>query len=61
MSNLLFVIWMLLYPVIARLSDYLVFLSNNSQVKEYSTETRGIAAIVEVFIWIYVGFLLYKK
>lgn len=57
MKNLPFVLWMLLYPLIVALSEYLCYLATN--IRHTDTTLRGLTGITEIIIWFYVGYKLY--
>ena len=58
MKNLVFVIWMLGYPLVISIGDYL---SSFSPKENYSQPVIILAALTVVIIWGYVGWLLYEK
>ena len=53
MKNIAFVLWMLFYPLIVELVNYLQF--------QISIEISEQLGFVNVIIWIFVGFLLFEK
>lgn len=57
MKNLPFVLWMLLYPLIITLSEYLCYLATN--IRYTDTTLRGLTGLTELIIWFYVGYKLY--
>ena len=57
MRNLPFVFWVIVYPVSWRFGDYLLFLEG----KKYSLVIETIATLINLTIWIYVGYLTYEK
>ena len=57
MRNLIFVIWMILFPITSSIQGHLNFL----QGKTYSVAVEGIVAIFFLVVWFYVGKLLYEK
>lgn len=61
MRNIMFVIWMLLFPLLNSLGEYFSFLANGSVVKQFDKDIVGQAALVEVVIWFGIGALLYER
>jgi hypothetical protein len=57
MENLDFVLWMIFYPLSTSISDYISHLKKPNKVYEESTEI--IYSWFCVFLWFYVGYLLY--
>lgn len=57
MKNLPFVLWMVLYPAVCSLADYLAFLVGD----RFSDGAKAFSALVNLVIWIYVGYKLYEK
>ena len=57
MRNLVFVIWVLGWPVGGAVSEYLGYLRG----KRYSEGVEAFNAIICIIIWILIGFLLYEK
>ena len=57
MKNLPFVLWMLGFPVLWSMSDYLAFL----QGKTYPDVVVGIGGAIMLAIWTFVGSKLYEK
>jgi hypothetical protein len=57
MENLDFVLWMIFYPLSTIISDYISHLKKPNKVYEESTEI--IYSLFCVFLWFYVGYLLY--
>ena len=55
MEKIPYVLWMLGWPLVSSLSDYLSHL----QGRRFSYSTIGFATILSLVIWIYVGSLLY--
>ena len=52
-----FLIWALLYPLTCSLNTYIL----RYLIKEkYTDSQKGMAALIELFIWAFVGFLLWK-
>lgn len=58
MKNMAFVIWMLLYPLIETVCNYIDYLKN---AEKYSADVIVIGAIVNIVVWILVGKILYEK
>lgn len=58
MKNLAFVLWMLGWPIVVNINEYLYYLTTN---KVYSDETEFVSAIINLIIWIGIGVRLYEK
>ncbi len=56
MRNLVFVIWMLGFPLVTALVDRF----RSPLTVKLSTEEEVISALIELFIWGYVGYILYE-
>lgn len=56
MTNLMFTLWMLLFPVTAAVSSYVY---EGKLRRPYTPEHRRLAAFFEVVTWLAVGYLLY--
>lgn len=63
MKNLPFVIWMLCFLPIMQLEDHISVQTKilRNIPTEVSKDALGATAIVTVFIWVIVGFLLYER
>lgn len=57
MKNLVFVIWMLGYPIVCRIGQYIDYLCNRT----YSDSALIFAEIIQGIIWIIIGILLYER
>ena len=60
MKNLVFVIWMLGYPLVVSIGNYL----SSSPEERYSQPAAALATltvIIVIIIWGWVGWLLYEK
>jgi peptidoglycan/LPS O-acetylase OafA/YrhL len=58
MRNIAFSIWMVGYPICCTLDSYVnEYLLNHVD----DATTNGITAFIVLFIWIFVGILLYEK
>ena len=55
MENLPFVIWMLGYPLVWSIGEYL------KKERSVSPGAKGLAALSSLVIWIYFGMKLYVK
>jgi len=55
MEKVTFVIWMIGWPLVSSITDYLSHLTG----RKYSEGAIGFAAIFSLIIWLYVGALLY--
>ena len=55
MEHLDFVLWMVGYPIASSISNWLGYLSG----RKYSDAVHGIAALISISVWVYVGYLLY--
>ena len=55
MKNLVFVIWMLGYPIASSLCNYL-----NPDYVNYLSDSRSLITFIEIIIWIIVGYKLYE-
>lgn len=58
MENLSFVLWMLGYPLVIVAAD--VIRGKSGLYDPPSENVRGIAALVQMAIWIFVGAALFK-
>lgn len=60
--NIAFVIWMLGYPLISALAEYIVDENGrkNGKVREYARSTIALAALFEFLLWVTVGIILYQ-
>jgi hypothetical protein len=56
MTNLMFTLWMLLFPVASAVSTYL---QESNPRRQYAAESRGLAVFLELVTWLGVGYLLY--
>jgi hypothetical protein len=56
MTNLLFTLWMLLFPVAAAVSAYVY---EGKLRRQYSQESRTLSVFFDVVTWLAVGYLLY--
>lgn len=56
MTNLMFTLWMLLFPVASAVSTYLYEANPRRQA---APAGRGLAASLELVTWLGVGYLLY--
>lgn len=61
MRNIVFVIWMLLFPLVTELTAYFDFLANGSVVKQYDDAIVSLAALLVLVGWIGIGALLYER
>lgn len=59
-NNVAFVLWMVLFPIMLQLSDYLAFLTRGSVVRAVSENTEVLAGLICFVVWIWVGYLLYE-
>lgn len=57
MSNLVFVVWMIFWPLGCSVSRYLYFLRGDGK----DDGAALIASLIELGIWIWVSTLLYEK
>jgi len=57
MRNLAFVLWMILFPLSGSIQDYMQAL----QGKTYSEGVEGLATILTLVLWVFIGKLLYEK
>lgn len=57
MENLVFMLWMVLYPLSTTVGYTISY--KWGEGKGYSVEAKGMAALVEISVYIYVGSLLY--
>ena len=57
MEKILFVTWLLLFPLIDSVSSYLSYLTHPTKV--YSNDALGIAALATLAIYFFVAWLLY--
>jgi len=57
MNNLVFVIWMLAWPIVCAVEDYLIHLTG----KTFSANAVGFSAIIRLAIWIFIAVRLYQK
>jgi hypothetical protein len=55
MENLVFVLWVLLWPVSTATCLFIKYLSG----REYSDNTHAITAVINIIIWVWIGNLLY--
>lgn len=60
MKNLLFFLWMLLFPIIQDMADYIVWKTKWVPRPE-GYYSNGYAAIFELAIYFLVGVLLYER
>jgi hypothetical protein len=60
MKNIVFVIWMVTFPISVPLGDYLIFLAHGSVTGYYSEQVQLFVAIFEIILWLLVGYLLYE-
>jgi hypothetical protein len=56
MTNLMFTLWMLLFPVASAVSTYL---QEANPRRQYTADGRGLAVFLELVTWLGVGYLLY--
>ena len=59
MKNLVFLIWMILFPIIDDVLNIVRF-KLNVPMKKYTDTTEGIAALIQILVWLIVGALLYE-
>ena len=57
MKNFSFTVWMLFFPLFTSIAEYLVFIEGVT----YSQSVETITAIVNIAIWLGVGYLLFEK
>jgi len=57
MNKLPFVLWMLGWPLITEISNYLMYLKGHV----YSSEAELITAILEYAVWIIIGIISYER
>ena len=55
MEHLPFVLWVLVYPLVTKLVNYIDYLSGRT----YSETVRTWSALISLFIWITIGYLVY--
>ena len=53
LSNLIFVIWVIGFPLGCSIQTYL-------SERDYSAKTNGISAIIDIIIWVIVACLLFE-
>lgn len=58
MKNLIFMLWMLLYPLVTAFGAYLYGKVSNRVVTAGSVTA---ALVVEIATWMFVGYLLYER
>lgn len=56
MENLIFVIWMMGWPLVCALEKVII---KNVLKKEYSDTVKGVSALFDLIVWVYVAQLLY--
>jgi hypothetical protein len=56
MQNLLFTLWMLLFPLTAALSSYVY---EGKLKRRYDDRHRSLSAFFDIVTWLGVGYLLY--
>ncbi len=59
MEHLSFVIWMLLYYPLSEIGNYFCYLSYGKKRDRVIGDVSFWAAFANIFIWFYVGYLLY--
>jgi hypothetical protein len=57
MERLDFVLWMILFPLSVTICEYIDSIRKDKT--EYSESTKNYSAFFILFIWFYVGYLLY--
>ncbi len=57
MRNIVFVIWMLGFPLVGEFCLYLAF----KRGRIFESEVLGVAAMIDMVIWIFVGYKLYER
>ena len=61
MKNLVFTLWVILFPVSVKLADYLTFLARGSVIEpEPKNAAWFIVTAVFLGTWVGVGYLLYE-
>jgi hypothetical protein len=60
MKNLVFMLWVVLFPVSVRLSDFLAFLARGSVVQTYPHDIEIAAILIITAVWVWIGWLLYE-
>lgn len=58
MKNIMFVVWMIGYPLMHTITDYIYFKMEGK--KEYSPEVNFLTACTVLFTWYYIGYKLYE-
>ena len=58
MKNLVFMLWMLLFPLISIISSYIDSLYS---VDNYSDGVKAFTALIMIILYVVVGILLYEK
>lgn len=58
MTIIAFVIWMLCWPISLSICSYIDSLYSK---EVYTDNVKFISALLKLFIWIYVAFLIYNK
>ena len=61
MTNLVFVIWMLGFPIVCSIEDYLKYTLTGRPIKKYSESTEAWANLLTFMMYIWVACLLYDK
>jgi hypothetical protein len=62
MEHLDFILWMLLFPVTMSLQEYISAKKREitkEKPKEFSEETNSNAELLAIFIWFFVGWLVF--
>jgi hypothetical protein len=58
MKNLVFVIWMLGFPLVLSIDAYVdLYLLQST----YTLTVSGIASAIRICIWFYIGYILFEK
>jgi uncharacterized membrane protein len=55
MENLVFILWVLLWPVSTALCLYIKHASG----RDYSDNTHAVSALISIIVWVWIGNLLY--
>ena len=59
MKNLVFILWLILFPLSTSIGTFLSRISGNQ--KEYSENTEAISSLIILIIWVFVSTLLFEK
>lgn len=58
MENLVCILWLIFFPFFTGLSEVITY--RYGKRKEYSDSTTGLAALIYVCVWAFVGVMLYE-